>query len=433
MLRLGHLVLLLAACLLALGVVMVHSASMTLGGDTTLGGLLFSRPTALAVGAFACLVAGTFVPVGRLGEARGWRSPVPWIIVIAILFLVLVHVPGIGREVNGARRWVQIGAIGFQPSEIVKWGVPIVLAIYCARNAARMREFGRGFAGPLLVVATVCALIAGSDLGTALLIMLVAVAMLVVAGARIAYPLLAAPILLAGAALLVVVSPYRWNRIVAYLDPYQDREGIGYHIIQSMAAINGGELSGRGLGNSVQKFGYLPESTTDFIYAIICEELGVVGAGIIVLLYLGLIVVGLAIIRNVGRANGLEIVHPDHAPAFDAAERGIVRDDASRLLGFGVLMTIASQAAINLSVVTGLAPTKGIALPLVSHGGTGWLLTAFSLGMLAAIDRDAARAQRRADAATRSSIDPIDPIDPTPPVDPRAAPERGEGALAAIG
>ncbi|MBX3355455.1 MAG: FtsW/RodA/SpoVE family cell cycle protein [Phycisphaeraceae bacterium] len=375
MLRPGHLVILVAACLLAIGVVMVHSAAMKLGGETTLTGLLTGRVPALALAAFVCLLIGTRVPVERWGEARPAFNPAPWILIVALLLLLAVYVPGLGREVNGATRWLQLGPLSFQPSEVVKWGLPFAIAAYACWTGPRMREFLRGFALPLIVVSLFCGLIAKNDLGTAVLIMVVAVAMLVVAGARIIYPILVAPVLAIAAAGLVLTSRYRVNRIEAFLDPYKDREGIGYHIIQSMAAINGGSLSGRGLGNSVQKFGYLPESTTDFIYAIICEELGVVGAAAVVLLYIGLLIAGVAIIRGAGRT-------PDSA----APPR-----DFARLFAFGVLLTVAVQAAINLSVVTGLAPTKGIALPLVSHGGTGWLLTAFCLGLLVSIDRVTAR------------------------------------------
>lgn len=417
-LRPGHLVILVSACLLAIGVVMVHSASMTLGGSTTLSGLLLGRPTALAVAAFICLLVGTLLPVERAGRAAAPWNPAPWILIGALILLIAVHVPGIGREVNGAKRWVQFGPIGFQPSEIVKWVMPFAIAAYAVRNGPHMRSFLRGFAWPMLFVAFFCALIAGSDLGTAVLIMVVAVAMLVVAGARILYPLLAAPLLAAAATALVVFSPYRWNRIVAYLDPYHDREGIGYHIIQSMAAINGGQLSGRGLGNSVQKFGYLPESTTDFIFAIICEELGVVGAAIVVLLYIGLIIAGLAILRGTlpSAASGHTTTTVPHEDTHEApmdrpalASPHPVPREFSRLFGFGVLMTVVVQAAINLSVVTGLAPTKGIALPLVSHGGTGWLLTAFALGMLASIDRATARSAPTFDDDDQDDTAPASP------------------------
>jgi cell division protein FtsW len=171
----------------------------------------------------------------------------------------------------------------------------------------------------------------------------------------------------------ILASPYRLNRLLAWRNPFEDPQGIGYHIIQSMSAISGGGLVGRGLGNSMQKFGYLPEDTTDFIYAIVCEELGVVGALSVLVLYAGLIFLGLRIINRT-RTMPDGTVQP-MVPLF------------SQLFGLGILLTIGIQALINITVVTGLAPTKGIALPLLSSGGSGWVLTGFSLGLLLAIER----------------------------------------------
>jgi cell division protein FtsW len=150
-------------------------------------------------------------------------------------------------------------------------------------------------------------------------------------------------------------------RLTAFVDPWADPRGIGYHPIQSMLAIAMGGLSGRGLGNGIQKFGYLPEDTTDFIFAIICEELGLGGAALVVALYMAILWIGLGILRD-------------------------CRDTFSRLVGIGVLMTIGLQALINMAVVTVVVPTKGIALPLISAGGTGWILTAAAAGLLAALD-----------------------------------------------
>jgi cell division protein FtsW len=158
------------------------------------------------------------------------------------------------------------------------------------------------------------------------------------------------------------------DRIRAFLDPYADPQGIGYHILQSMGAIHGGGLAGRGLGNSIQKFGYLPEDTTDFIFAIVCEELGVMGAAVVIALYAFLLLCGLSIVRRTTNA-------------------------AQQLLGVGVLLAVGLQAFINIAVVTGSAPTKGIALPLLSSGGTGWVLTAFCIGLLVSMDRKLARTE----------------------------------------
>jgi len=180
--------------------------------------------------------------------------------------------------------------------------------------------------------------------------------------------LLLAPPALAMLALAVLSSPYRMKRMTAFLDPYADPEKTGFHMIQSMAAVANGEVTGRGLGHGLQKFGYLPEDRTDFLFAVICEELGIVGAGLVVALYAGLLVAGLSIVKR------------ERSPLL-------------KLIALGILSTVGLQAVINLAVVTGLGPTKGIALPLLSSGGTGWILTAASLGLLISMDRSQARSQ----------------------------------------
>ncbi len=367
MMRPGHGLMLIVFALLTLGVVMVNSAGLTVDAPRAidLGQVLLGRPTVLAIVAVGMLLIGSRIPVQRVYGARGLASPVPWIVLGSLALLVAVHVPGISREVNGARRWISLGPIGFQPSEVAKWGLIVVLAWYAASRAGAMGSLWRGFAPPMLLVGVVCALIATEDLGTAVLIGMVAVIVLLGGGAKLWHTALVVPpaAVAVGAALLS--NPYRLDRLRAFLDPYQDAQGIGYHMIQSMAAVAGGGLAGRGLGNGVQKFGYLPEDTTDFIFAIICEELGLIGAVVVVCLYAGLLLCGLAIIRR-------------------------VPDSFSRLLGLGILATIGLQALINMAVVTGLAPTKGIALPLLSAGGTGWALTAFCVGLLISMDRTTA-------------------------------------------
>jgi cell division protein FtsW len=177
------------------------------------------------------------------------------------------------------------------------------------------------------------------------------------------------------------------NRIIAFLDPSKDPQGIGYHIIQSMEAISGGGLAGRGLGNSELKFGYLPEATTDFIYSIVSEELGMTGSAILVALYVLLVGCGLAIVTATARrADGTDV--------GGRAGGTPLLSNFSQLVGFGFVLTVGLQALINICVVTGLAPTKGIALPLMSRGGTGWILTCLSLGMLVALERAADRRRR---------------------------------------
>ncbi len=378
-LRAGQGIGLCAICLLVMGVVFVNSASLDVTGDskTTFEAILGGRSTLFALGSALCLLVGSRIPVQRLGSARGLWNPVWAIILVIFAGIVLVHVPGIGREVNGASRWITIGPVTFQPSEIAKWGMPLVLAWWCCSRGEKLRTFWGGFVPPIAFAALVAMGIAIEDLGTATLVMLIALIVVVAAGCRWWHAALLAPVAIVGFVGLIIVSPYRVNRIIAYLDPYADSQGIGYHIIQSMGAISGGGVAGRGLGNSVQKFGYLPEGTTDFIYAIICEETGIIGAFLVITLYALLLWCGWLVIGAL-RETRASVQTPRLAPY-------------SQLVGLGILATIGFQALINILVVTGLAPTKGIALPLLSRGGTGWMLTCLSLGLIMSMDRVLAR------------------------------------------
>lgn len=395
MVRSSHGLVLSVLGLLIVATIMVNSASLKLRPDhsTTMEAIFLGKQTWFAVGAFLALVAGALIPVDRLGVTgkRWWTTPAVWMAAAMLVTLAMVHVPGIGREVNGARRWISLGPIGLQPSEIAKWGVPIILAWYAVSQRARIHTFKWGFVVPLGAVSLLCGIIALEDLGTAVLIELVSVAMLVAAGARWGYVAAMAPLGLLAFVGLVVTSPYRMNRIAAFMDPYKDPQGIGYHIIQSMEAISGGGLAGRGLGNSELKFGYLPEATTDFIYSIIAEELGMTGSVLVIALYLLLIACGVAIVtaslrRAASTGSG------DTAAA--AGGETPLLSNYSQLLGFAIILTVGLQALINVCVVTGLAPTKGIALPLMSHGGTGWVLTCLSLGMLVSMERASDRRRR---------------------------------------
>lgn len=258
-----------------------------------------------------------------------------------------------------------------------------------------MKSFWGGFLPPIAFSAVVAMGIAIEDLGTATLIMLIALIIVVAAGCRWWHAALLAPMALMGFVGLIIVSPYRINRILAYVDPYADSQGIGYHIIQSMGAISGGGLTGRGLGNSVQKFGYLPEGTTDFIYAIICEESGMIGAFLVIALYAFLLWCGWLVIGAVKDRSA------DGGLMMRGAEQESRLSPFCQLVGLGILATIGFQALINILVVTGLAPTKGIALPLISRGGTGWMLTCLSLGLIMSMDRKMAREDAREDAQSK--------------------------------
>lgn len=364
MLRPGQGLVIFAVALLIIGVVMVNSAGLSVREtqSISLSGVLTSRPMIYALLAGAMLAAGACVPVKRVITARGLASPIPWLTLATLVLLLAVYLPGLSREMNGSKRWLNLGGVSFQPSEFAKWAIIILLAWHSAKRAAVMHRFSSGFVPGVFLIGLVCLLIGIHDLGTAVLVGMVGMAMLVAAGVRWWQAGLVVPAGAAAFTAAVIHSPYRINRLMAYVNPFDDPQGIGYHIIQSMSAVAGGGLAGRGLGNGVRKFGYLPEDTTDFIFAVICEELGIFGAALVLFLYGGLVVCGLLVARR-------------------------VTDPFQRLLALGVVLTIGLQAAINIAVVTGVAPTKGIALPLLSHGGTGWALTAFSIGLLVSMDR----------------------------------------------
>jgi len=374
MVRASHMLMLAVMALLGLAVIMVNSAGARVGAAEGLGdagliagtaGVLTSRAVVYAVIAVGVMVFASRINVRQLFAVRGWTNPLAFIVFLSLVLSALTLVPGMGKSVNGASRWLYLGpkslGLSFQPSELVKWVMVLAIAWWCARRRGLMGTFRHGLVPPMILLGLACMIVVVEDLGTAALIGLVAVCMLIAGGARLKHLAFVVPIGLLGLVAALLHSPYRIRRLTAFIDPWADPAGSGYHPIQSMLAVSQGGLTGRGLGNGVQKFGYLPEDTTDFIFAVICEELGVMGAAVVISLFLVILWVGLGIVRD-------------------------CKDTFGRLVGLGVLLTVGLQAAINIAVVVAVVPTKGIALPLVSSGGTGWIMTAFALGLVAALD-----------------------------------------------
>lgn len=402
--RAGHIIALCALALLTLGVVMVNSAGMQVAVPKgpglevpaiTARSVLLSAPTVHMLLAAIAMAFAAHLPVRRLAgvidESRPSDSspgadlrslfPIGLAVVGMIGVLLLAYAPVIGKEVNGSHRWIRIPVPGLgdqlsaQPSEIVKWGMVGVIAWYATRRAAVLDRFWGGLLPALAILGVVSACVAVEDLGTGVLIAASACVVLLAAGARLWQFMLFVPLGVAAIAVAIIQSPYRVNRILSFIDPYADPRGVGYHMLESMKAIANGGGPGRGLGFGLQKMGFLPEDKTDFLFAVICEELGIAGALLVASLFLMLIWSGFAVIAR----------EPSRL---------------LRLFALGVISTVGMQALINLVVVTGLGPTKGIALPLVSSGGTGWILTGFSLGIVIAIDRtraaDGVFSERRA-------------------------------------
>ena len=338
--------------LLALGAVMEFS-------------ILSTRGSAVAVGIKYLVKHVLWVGVALGGFAVMWRLDYRWLerrhrlIGLGMLaLLAAVLIPFIGTEVNGARRWIRFGSFGFQTSEVAKLLLLIAVCGMAARLGDDIRDFRRGFLPCMAVVGAASALIlAEPDFGTAALVAAVGTLVVLAAGG----PLL--PLIGAGAAgaaalsFLIWKSPTRFERVLAFLDPWKYRQGAGYQLIQSLMSLGSGGLFGRGPGASVQKLFFLPEPDTDFVFSIIGEEYGLAGA-------LGVILLLVVIVRQ-----GMLISRA--AP-----------DAFAKLLAFGVTSMIALQALIHIAVVTGSMPTKGIALPFVSSGGSSLLVSMMGVGVL---------------------------------------------------
>ncbi len=374
-----------ALSLLCVGVLMVNSAGLAVARvdsaqdvvpAMTVMSIVKSRSALYMAMAVVAMAVGSVLPVRRFAVVMTNRAtgsmvfPIMAMAVVVILaFCALVYVPGVRDVRNGAHRWISLGFSGakdlsMQPSEVAKWAFVPLIAWYCAVRAEALPKLFRGLLPAMIAVAVVAGFVVLEDLGTGVLIGAVACLLLLAGGARFWHFALPGLVAGGGVAAAILTSEYRMNRVKAFLDPYANPETIGYHTIQGLIAIHKGEGFGRGLGEGLQKRGYLPEVTTDYIMPVICEEGGIAGAAFVMALLLGLVWAGVAIARR-------------------------ERDPMLRLWSLGVAATIGLQATINLLVVTGLAPAKGIALPLISSGGTGWILTAFSLGMLVAIERTA--------------------------------------------
>lgn len=291
-------------------------------------------------------------------DYRWLRKLGPLAIACTFVALAMVLVPGFGREAGGASRWIEMGGFKFQPSELAKLAVVLYAAdvlARCGKKPLKLAELAKPLGIPFLIIAAL--IMKQPDLGTMLVIAISVFAMLFMANTRLRELMVLAVGSIAAVAVLIVVEPYRFARLTAFLDPWADPKKNGFQIIQSLLAFGSGGLFGVGLGLSRQKFGYLPAPYTDFIFAIIGEELGLPGTLTLVFIYILLALVIMAAVRRCD-------------------------DRFGRLLGGGIGAMILSQAVINMGSVTGMLPITGIPLPLVSFGGTSLVLTMASIGIL---------------------------------------------------
>ncbi len=342
-----------ALALTSLGLTMVFVSSHVMAQSHYHDPYFFiKRQTVYALVGLAALFAG------RLVNYRRYQRLVYPFLLLSLIMLVLVFVPGIGTRVRGAARWLRLGPVTLQPSEFAKLAMVLFLAYSLARKQDKMKYFSIGFLPHMLVAGLFIALIAKEpDFGTAMTLAAIVFVMLLVGGVRLAY-VFGAFVGVAGlATLLVLRDPKKFNRILSFLDPWKYGQDVGYQLKQSLLAIGSGGIFGLGPGQSRAKLFYLPDAHTDFILAIFSEELGFVGVLLILALFALLIYRGLL----------LSLRAPDAFGSY---------------LALGLTLLIGLQASINMGVVTGLFPTKGLSLPFLSYGGSSLLATLLAVGIL---------------------------------------------------
>ena len=353
----------LAACALAcLGLLLVASSSIEVASDRH--GQPFSF--ALKHGLFLAIASSGSV-VAYLIPTRWWYHYATHFLMLSMILLAIILIPGVGLTVKGATRWLELGFFNLQPSEFAKFTMMLFLASYLVRRLEEVRRQFSGFVKPMAVVGLIAVLLLMEpDYGTLLVLSCAVMGVLLLAGAPFTQYLVFGSALVLGLVFLAVIEPYRFERIETIFNPWADRYGAGYQLTQALLAFGRGGLFGMGLGNSVQKLFYLPEAHTDFVFAILAEELGLVGALSTVAVMTYLIWRGLLIGRRA------ELGDRPFAAYFT----------------YGLVLLIALQILINLGVNIGLAPTTGLTLPLLSYGGSSLVMTAISLGVIARISAD---------------------------------------------
>ncbi|MEM6773794.1 MAG: putative lipid II flippase FtsW [Pseudomonadota bacterium] len=361
--------LVLSGALLAIGLVVISSASVGYAEATHANMWYHSQRHVAYLLIAAC--AGLFAYA--MPTAFWYRSAWVWLLLSSLL-LILVLVPGVGHNVNGSQRWLAFGTLTLQPSELAKAAMILFLAGYITRQGKALQESWQGFFRPLLVLGLVSVLLlAEPDFGAAVILLATAFGMLFLAGMRLAHLALIVTATGLLGVFLIQAAPYRLQRLIAYTDPWADPYGAGFQLVQSLIAFGRGEWLGVGLGNSVQKLFYLPEAHTDFVFSIWAEETGFIGALVLILLFLALVLR----IFFLGRR---------------ALER---RDSFAAYLCFGVALMFSGQAFVNMGVSSGLLPTKGLTLPLVSYGGTSLITCCALLGLVLRVATDSRAPQRR--------------------------------------
>jgi cell division protein FtsW len=352
-----------ALLLVAIGLVMVYSASIATAGASRYTG--YNPAYYLVRDSLFLAVALPVATSVFLVPMKLWQKSAPWLFVACVALLVVVLLPGIGREVNGARRWINLYLVNLQPSEPIKLAVVLYAADYTVRKHAVMKSFKKGLLpmlGVMLLVSWL--LLREPDFGALVVIAITAFGILFLGGMNGRHFAALVVMLAIGFVLLILSSPYRMHRIFGFMDPWNDAFGTGYQLSHALIAFGRGQWVGVGLGASVEKLHYLPEAYTDFLLAVIAEELGFAGVAVVVGLFAWLVLRAFLIGRQAA-------LHERHFAA---------------LVAQGIGIWIGFQALINMGVNMGLLPTKGLTLPLMSFGGSGLVVNCVAIAILLRID-----------------------------------------------
>ncbi len=355
----------LTLALLAMGLVMVYSATIALSDSPRFSNytptFFFTRHLVAIIMAVCVAAVVTQIPMST------WEKTAPWLFVLSLLLLILVLIPHVGKVVYGARRWLPLGIMNFQPSELAKLAITLYASDYMVRKMDVKEHFFRAVMPMAVAVGVIgLLLLAEPDMGAFMVIATIAMTILFLGGVNGRMFFMITAVLLGAFTLMVTLSPWRRERIFAYLDPWSEKNALGkaYQLTHSLIAFGRGEIFGEGLGSSLEKLHYLPEAHTDFLLAVIGEELGFIGVAAIIIAFFWLVVR----LFNIGR----------QAIALDRVFSGLVAQ--------GVAVWMGGQAFINMGVNLGVLPTKGLTLPLMSFGGSGVMLNCIALAICLRVD-----------------------------------------------
>ncbi len=358
-----HYLLATVIVIMAIGLLMVASASMVIAERQSGEPFhyLIRQAIYMFIGVILALIAGRI-------EMDSWRKVSGPMLFGGLFLLVLVLVPGIGREVNGSARWIGFSFFNVQVSECIKFAMVVYMAGYLVRRSDEVRTRVSGFLKPMLILGVIALLLLKEpDFGATVVVTVTVLTMMYLAGVRVWQFAVLVSLILIAFAILAISSPYRLLRLTTFLNPWANQYNSGYQLIQSLLAFGRGGFWGVGLGGSIQKLFYLPEAHTDFLFAVLAEELGLVGIFVIMLLYAFLVWGALLIGRRAQLAG-------QHASGF---------------MAYGFAIWLAMQAAVNMGVTAGLLPTKGLTLPLMSYGGSSMEIDCVVIALLLRIDYEA--------------------------------------------